>query len=139
LIGFAAQHQIRLKIYRIFQVFGEGEQASRLWPSLRMAAIQGLDFPMTAGEQLRDFINVTDVAAMFVRALNFRDVQHGLANIVNIGTGQTQSLADFAKYWWKEFGATGELRLGQVPYRENEMMRLLPELGQDSSQCLTGT
>ena len=134
LIGFAAQHQLRLKIYRIFQVFGEGEQASRLWPSLRAAAAQGADFPMTAGAQLRDFINVTDVAAAFVRALDFSGVQPGVAHIANLGTGKALSLADFAQYWWKQFGATGELHLGKVPYRNNELMRLVPEIDTEASQ-----
>lgn len=132
LIGFAAQHHVQLKIYRIFQVFGEGEQASRLWPSLRQAAAQGADFPMSPGEQLRDFINVTDVAAAFVRGLNFERMQSGVARIANIGTGKPQSLADFARHWWKEFGATGELRLGQVPYRYNELMRLVPKIDSEA-------
>lgn len=132
LIGFAAQHQVQLKIYRIFQVFGEGEQASRLWPSLRAAAALGADFPMTAGEQLRDFINVTDVAAAFVRGLDFQGIHPGAAHIVNVGTGNTQSLADFARLCWKQFGATGQLRIGQVPYRHNEMMRLVPDINAEA-------
>ncbi len=134
LIGFAGQHQIKLKIYRIFQVFGEGEQASRLWPSLRAAAAKGTDFPMTAGAQLRDFINVTDVATAFVRSLDFSGVQPGVAHIANLGTGKAQSLADFAQHWWTQFGATGELRLGQVPYRNNEMMRLVPEIEDEANR-----
>lgn len=128
LIGFAAQHGLRLKLYRIFQVFGEGEQASRLWPSLRAAAHEGRDFPMSAGEQVRDFIDVVDVAAAFVRGLDFSGAIPGQPRVANIGTGHEQTLAAFARHWWLAFGATGQLRLGEVPYRHNELMRLVPQI-----------
>lgn len=134
LIGFAAEHKLLLKIYRIFQVYGEGEQANRLWPSLRDAATKGADFSMTTGGQIRDFINVTDVAAAFVCALDFSEVEPGVVHVANLGTGKAQSLADFARYWWKQFGATGELRLGHVPYRDNELMRLVPEIDTRAKQ-----
>lgn len=127
-IGFAAEHNVKLKIYRIFQVFGEGESETRLWPSLKRAATAGTDFPMTAGEQLRDFINVTDVAAAFVAGLDFTGASLGRAIIANIASGRPQSLASFAKYWWSEFGAVGQLQLGKIPYRYNEVMRLIPKL-----------
>jgi nucleoside-diphosphate-sugar epimerase len=128
MIGFASEHKLLLKIYRIFQVFGEGEPATRLWPSLQRAAAAGSDFPMTQGEQLRDFIDVVDVAAAFIRGLDFSAVRAGHPLIANIATGNPQSLASFATFWWEAFGASGELQLGKVPYRYNEIMRLVPKI-----------
>jgi len=43
----AVELNLRLSIHRIFQVFGEGEVESRLWPSLRKAAASGADLEMT--------------------------------------------------------------------------------------------
>ena len=126
--GFARQHQVQLQILRIFQVFGEGEQASRLWPSLRAAAHAGRDFDMTAGEQLRDFVEVGEVARQFIAALAFDGVELGRPAVRHVASGQARSLADFARHWWREWGARGELRLGTVPYRSGEMMRLVPEM-----------
>ncbi|WP_298231551.1 NAD(P)-dependent oxidoreductase [uncultured Azohydromonas sp.] len=128
LTAFAAEHGLRMHWLRIFQVYGEGEPATRLWPSLRAAAQAGRDFPMTAGDQVRDFIEVGDVAAAFVRALDFEGVEPGVARISHVASGRAQSLAEFARHWWSHWGATGELRLGAVPYRHNELMRLVPEL-----------
>lgn len=130
-LGFAAQHKVKLSIYRIFQVFGEGEQASRLWPSLRSAALNGTDFPMTLGEQLRDFIDVKDVAAAFVRGLEFSTVEAGLPEVRNIGTGKPQTLLEFSNYWWNQWNAKGKILPGAIPYRVNEIMRLVPELKED--------
>lgn len=128
-LGFAAEHGLHLRILRIFQVYGEGEPEFRLWPSLRAAAREGRDFAMSMGEQVRDFIDVKDVAAAFVAALDFTDSAPGNPEIRHVGTGQSQRLADFARHWWNEFQATGELQLGAVPYRYNELMRLVPEIG----------
>ena len=126
--SFARQHQLKLKILRLFQVYGEGELETRLWPSLRRAAMAGDDFPMTAGEQLRDFTDVRDVAHQLVAALEFGNVVAGLPHVSNLGSGQTQSLRDFAEYWWKHWNAKGKLLIGANPYRQNEIMRLVPEL-----------
>jgi nucleoside-diphosphate-sugar epimerase len=124
--GFAREHGHRLKLLRIFQVFGEGEQATRLWPSLRRAAQAGEDFPMSAGEQVRDFVAVEDVAAQFVRHLDFDAVTPGVPSIHHVASGKAQTLLEFARHWWRAWGATGELQPGRVPYRKNELFRLVP-------------
>ena len=82
------------------------------------------------GLRVTHVINVTDVAAEFVRGLDFEDALKGVAHVENIGTGHPQTLAEFAGHWWEKFGATGELQLGHIPYRHNEIMRLVPDIGQ---------
>lgn len=129
--GFASQHQLQLKIYRIFQVYGEGEQASRLWPSLRSAAQAGADFPMTQGEQVRDFIDVQQVALAFVKGLDFADTPPGEPIFRHVASGKPQTLLEFCSYWWRLWGAKGELLPGVVQYRYNEIMRLVPEVLSD--------
>lgn len=127
-LGLARELNLQLKLLRIFQVFGEGEQASRLWPSLRTAALAGKDFPMSAGEQLRDFVAVEEVARQFMVALDFEDVKDGHPVVGHVATGQAQTLLAFAQYWWRQWRATGRLIPGAVPYRYNETMRLVPRV-----------
>jgi nucleoside-diphosphate-sugar epimerase len=124
--GWAIENQIKLQILRIFQVFGEGEPQSRLWPSLREAALLGNDYPMTRGGQVRDFISVEEVATAFVQALDFDGVESGNPLIKHIGTGKPQTVLEFSEYWWKHWGAKGKLLPGVIPYRENEVMRFVP-------------
>jgi nucleoside-diphosphate-sugar epimerase len=124
--GLAREHGQQVKILRIFQVFGEGEQDTRMWPSLRRAARAGQDFPMSAGDQVRDFVAVERVAEAFVRHLDFDDVTPGLPLIRHVGSGKAQTLLEFARHWWSTWGATGRLLPGQVPYRKNELFRLVP-------------
>lgn len=124
--GFTRENSVRLKLLRIFQVYGEGEQASRFWPSLRRAALAGDDFPMSAGRQVRDFIEVGEVARQFLQHLDFSGSVDGVPDVRHVATGRAQSLLAFAEDWWKFWGGSGQLRPGAVPYRKNELFRLVP-------------
>jgi nucleoside-diphosphate-sugar epimerase len=126
--GFCAEHSLKVKLCRLFQVYGYGESKSRFWPSLHAAAMEGRDFSMTLGEQLRDFIDVKDVARKLVDELDFAEVRQGQMEVQNIGSGNSQTLREFALYWWGIWGAIGKLKFGDVPYRRGELMRLVPEL-----------
>jgi nucleoside-diphosphate-sugar epimerase len=123
--GFSREKKIQLKLLRFFQVFGEGEQSNRFWPSLRAAAIAGDDFPMSHGQQIRDFINVSDLSKTLVRELDFEAMEDGVPIVKNISMGDVKTLLEFAEYWWKTFNAKGALRPGMMPYRKDELMRLI--------------
>lgn len=124
-LGLARNLDLRLQVLRIFQVFGEGEAATRFWPSLRQAAKDGRDFPMSAGLQVRDFVPVELVARTFVEALNFTNVAPGQPHLRNVGTGRAQSLLEFARHWWEVWAATGQLQPGELGLRPGELPRLV--------------
>ena len=124
-LGLARDLSLRLQVLRIFQVYGEGEATTRFWPSLRAAAREGRDFPMSEGLQVRDFIQVEEVACQFLHALTFDGVEPGCPQIRNVGTGRGQSLLEFAKQCWSAWGATGRLLPGQMGLRPGEVKRLV--------------
>jgi nucleoside-diphosphate-sugar epimerase len=125
--AWAVKHRLRLRILRIFQVYGEGEAEGRFWPSLRKAALAGEDFPMTVGTQIRDFIEVGEVARQFVRALAMEGVEPGQPRVHHVATGQARTLRDFAEEWWKKWGARGKLLVGALPQRTGEIPRYVPD------------
>ena len=124
----AIELKIKLSIHRIFQVYGEGEAENRLWPSLRRVALVGEDFEMTLGEQVRDFIPVEQVAKSLLDHIGNSDLKEGIPMIKNLGTGKPTTVAEFSSYWWKHWKAKGKLKIGALPYRENEVMRYVPEI-----------
>ena len=63
---FALDHPVLINYHRIFHVFGEGEPLERLWPKIRESALNGTDLELTPGEQIRDFVDVSDVAGSFL-------------------------------------------------------------------------
>ncbi len=126
--ALARSQKKTMVLLRLFHVFGEGEAPSRFWPSLRRAALAGEDFPMTAGEQIRDFIPVENVARVVSEAVERNDLVSGEPLMENVGTGQPQSLRAFAEYWWKKWGAPGKLLIGVLPYRPDEVMCYVPQI-----------
>ena len=126
--GLAREKSLKLAILRPFTVFGQGQHPSNFWPSLEKAALSGEDFPMTTGEQIRDFTPVESVAAEFLRVATGADLQPGAPIIRNIGTGRPQSLRCFAEHWWNHWNASGHLLFGAVPQRIGEIMRYVPQI-----------
>jgi nucleoside-diphosphate-sugar epimerase len=122
----AVEKKLRLSISRIFQVFGPGESENRLWPSLKIAAENGQDFPMTAGEQIRDFIHVREVVESLWNDCFNQEMISGTPIIKNLGTGKPLSIKEFSEFWWKKWNANGKLLIGEIPYRRGEVMRYVP-------------
>lgn len=122
---WAEEHQLTLEILRVFHVYGEGELETRFWPSLRRAALAGEDFPMTKGEQIRDFQPVESVASAFLtRAVSMCSSAH--SSVFNLGTGRPESIKMFAQRCWKYCQARGQLLTSKLPYREKEVMQYIP-------------
>lgn len=120
----AVQYDVELFYHRIFQVYGDGEDESRLFPSLMKAAREGVDFPMTEGQQVRDFINVEEVAVKLLESCVVSMEQKIIFK--NLGSGIPKSILEFSREIWTLLGAEGKLMVGALPYRENEVMRFVP-------------
>lgn len=125
-LGLAAQARLELAVLRPFHVYGEGEAPTRFWPALHAAARAGRDFPMTAGQQVRDFTPVSLVAERFHAELGDQNLIPGQPVIRNVGTGIPQTLENFARSCWANAQASGRLLVGAVPMRANEVSRYIP-------------
>jgi dTDP-6-deoxy-L-talose 4-dehydrogenase (NAD+) len=104
---------------RIFYPYGEGQAEISLWPQLKLSVERGDKvFNMSGGEQLRDYLHVTDVAKYIVMmALNRADI-----GAVNICSGKPTSVRSLVEGWIKENGWEIELTLGYYPYPDYEPM-----------------
>jgi len=114
-------------LIRPFHLFGEGQHESNLWPSLRLAALSGNDFPMTAGEQIRDYMPVEQAAGEFLKIAT-KKTPPWKFKVLNIGSGQPVTLKDLTTQWWRQWNADGKLLIGAIPYRSGEVMRFTPEI-----------
>ena len=126
---WALEKKVSLKILRLFQIYGEGELKSRLWPSLVNKAKRGEDLSMTLGEQIRDFINVKDVANKILEESLSKNKRMIL--IKNIGSGKPTRIRDFALQIWNDLEAKGKINFGSIPYRNNEVMRYVPDINKE--------
>jgi nucleoside-diphosphate-sugar epimerase len=98
-------------------IYGPGAPAGMLLISLLQALRKGEPFPMTEGEQRRDFLHVDD-AARAVAALLERPPP-GLATW-NLASGEIHTVRQAAELAATVAGRPDLLRVGDLPYRPNE-------------------
>ena len=85
---------------------------------------------MTEGEQVRDFSHVSQIANSLLEACDPSQLSlsPGKPEIHNLGSGNIQSLKEFANEQWQIFGGKGRIISGAIPYRRNEVFRYVPEV-----------
>ena len=111
---------------RLFTVYGPGEQPHRLLPSLFRAVDSGEILPMTAGEQLRDFTYVGDVADGLC-LLGLTGGKPG--EVINLATGVLTPVREFAEIAARAIGLPErQLGFGAVDSRPDEMAHAPPTL-----------
>lgn len=102
---------------RLFYMHGEGQASSSILPQLEVAIRSGAEtFDMSGGEQLRDYLPVTDVAGMLAE-LALRP--HGVG-IVNICSGRPISVRSLVEGWARERNSSIRVNLGARPYPDWE-------------------
>ncbi len=126
-------HGLPIVTARPFQVYGPGQAARALIPTAIRAALAGEDFPMTPGEQRRDFVYVDDVVAGMLAAVEAPGVE---GDSLDLGTGQTHAVREVVERVWTMTGAQGQMLPGALPYRPGVAMRLVADA--DRAARLTG-
>ena len=102
---------------RIFYPYGDGQSEISIYSQLRAAMLNGdQQFKMGSGKQILDFISVEKVASTLV-SLSTRCAGVG---VVNIGSGEPQSVLDFVQSQIRALGAQIEPLVGALPDRNFE-------------------
>lgn len=111
------QHHFTLQWLRLFYVIGLGQNPAGLYPRLEAAiANQEPVFNLTSGDELRDFINVDDVARHISNLVNHPE----LDGIINIGSGNPISLRQFAETIRAKHGSQISFNFGGYPKPDYE-------------------
>lgn len=105
-------------IMRLFDLWGPMEESHRFVPSLIRACQQGTPFPMSGGEQLKDYSFIGDTAS-WIAELSLRPERLPWP-LINIASGTPRTLRDFALEIAQNLGRPDILHFGALPYRPNE-------------------
>ena len=117
----AAGLGVRLRILRLFHVYGQGEAAHRLLPSLVSGRSEGRRVPLSPGTQVRDFIYVADVVEAFLQADADMELD-GQPLTWNVCTGVGHSIREFALTVADLMGARRELLgFGDLELRKDDL------------------
>ena len=100
---------------RLFYLYGEGEHPSRLVPHVRAALAAGQPAKLSAGTQLRDFLDVQVAGEMIARI-----VSREQAGAINVCSGRAVTLRAFVEAIADETGQRDLLEFGSAPARATD-------------------
>ncbi len=104
-----SHYHFNLTCSRLFYLYGEGQAERSLFPQLEQACRRGERiFNMSGGEQLRDYLPVSEAASLIV-ALALKQQNIGL---INICSGRPISVRKLVENWIHQQGWSIELNLG---------------------------
>ena len=101
----------------IFQAYGPGQPHKRVLPAAIISALNGRDFPMTAGAQQRDWIYVSDVVAGLLAT---RDANLAPGSTVELGSGLLTTVSAVVKQVYGLINGVGRPQIGTIPTRPGE-------------------
>ena len=109
---------------RLFLTYGPGQDNKRFFPQIIQGCLSGDPFPTSAGEQLRDFCYVDDIAQGILTALTNEQVN---GEIINLASGNPVAIRDAIELIQTTLGK-GTPEFGKVPYRAGENMALYADV-----------
>jgi dTDP-6-deoxy-L-talose 4-dehydrogenase (NAD+) len=112
-----SEFEFELTWARIFYPYGDGQSEMSIYSQLRVAMLKGdQQFKMGSGKQILDFISVEKVAS----ALVYLSTRCAGVGLVNVGSGEPQSVLDFVNDQIRVLGAQLEPLVGALPDRNFE-------------------
>lgn len=120
LSALTEHHKISSAWGRVFFLFGPYEDPRRLVPSAILALLRGEEFLASAGNHLRDFEFVDDVAGGFAALLDSK-----ILGDVNIASGQSSSVAQILTSLGEITGRPELVKLGAKPSQPHEPKQLI--------------
>ncbi|HMI84745.1 MAG TPA: NAD-dependent epimerase/dehydratase family protein [Polyangiaceae bacterium] len=114
-----ARANARLAWARLFHMHGPGEHPTRLIPAVAASLRAGRPFALSPGEQVRDHLDVRDVASALLHLAG-----SDLTGPVNVCSGKPVTLRTVLETVGRELDKIDLLQFGARPYSATEVMFL---------------
>lgn len=119
---YSATTNSRFAWARVFSTYGPLDSNNWLIPSTMQALSDGVEMPLTLGEQEWSFLHANDLGEAFRVIIEKSE----LSGVINVGNPETVKLREVTKLIAELVGSPEMLKFGAIPYRENQVMRLAP-------------
>lgn len=109
-------------IFRIFNFYGPKMPQSFFVSQLEDSLKRNIPFEMTKGEQKRDYLSVDELIRLITLAAQTPKCKNKL---LNLSSGQGVYISDLAKEIATKHNKMELLRIGSLPYRDNEIWEMV--------------
>ncbi len=117
---FYRSYGLSVVVLRPTIAYGPYQANDMFIPSLINSLISNKDFKMTKGNQLRDFIYISDLVDIILK-ISESNKYNG--EVFNVGSGKSLKIREIALAIAKDLNKEHLLKLGSIPYRKNEVMK----------------
>jgi UDP-glucose 4-epimerase len=119
---YCNNHNKKFTNLRVFNFYGENMPEEFFIPQMILSLKKGEDFLMTKGEQVRDFLYVSDVVdALILAAKN----TNSYGETMNVCSGKGTKLSQLATAVNTTMNTKAKIMLGAIPYRNNEVWEMI--------------
>lgn len=113
---------------RLEHVYGPNDSTSKFVSYALDRIIRNLPLQLSPGDQVRDFIHVSDVVSAYLKILSHIDNASFMAKEIEIGTGRGHSIKDFVEIAKDYSASDSKLEFGAIAHRESEIMSSVADI-----------
>ncbi len=114
---------------KLQHMYGPGDDASKFTTHVIYACKNNVQtLPLTLGEQRRDFIYIDDVVDAYVKIIENLTI-FNVYQEIELGSGVSPRVREFVEMAHKITNSKTKLLFGQLPYRENDVMCMVANIG----------
>ncbi|WP_437395709.1 NAD-dependent epimerase/dehydratase family protein [Flagellimonas lutimaris] len=118
---FSEIKEKKYTILRMFNFLGSNMPTNFFPSQLKEKLNRNEDFPMTLGEQVRDYLYLSDV----IEALLLAGLTTSTNQVYNVCSGEGISIRELAEKAKTKMKSTSKIQFGALPYRNNEVWNMV--------------
>lgn len=113
LLKFRHFNNCKILYLRIFQLYGKNEPRGRLYRDLIDSINNNVDFKMTDGNEIRDFIHINEAIRKIIKSFKLFDKKNFFL-VKHLAEGKGIMIKDFVKNIWKKNKAKNKILIGSL-------------------------
>lgn len=102
-MNYAIRVKAKCRVIRLFQVYGEGESKSRLWPKIKKAAENNQLLQINNPFEKRDFNNIENIKNDLLEICHFKNNKNITPEIWHLASGKSMTVLNFAKKVYQKY------------------------------------
>ncbi len=114
--NYSKKYKCKFRIMRLFPVYGNGENSSRLYSAIKKCAKNNQNLFLKNPFEIRDFSNIDFVIKNLFDSLNFNKKKFKYHQTFHISESNRLTVLKFCEILWKELNCTGKIK-----YKNNKI------------------
>lgn len=106
---YSKKYDCKFRIMRLFPVYGEGENSTRLYSTIKKCAINNNNIFLKNPFEVRDFSHIDFVIKTLFDSLNFNKNKFKYYQTFHVSESNRLTVLKFCKMLWKKFNCSGEI------------------------------